>query len=211
MWMQPKNTFDRKSAKRPRPAGISHAKRKVRSCALTILIAAASQVFTISAASAEPWKKVAGWTLVGSAETGSCTMATKYTSGAYLFLSANYAREGEKAWEIFVGDKSWGVIQGDAEYPIDLYLLGTDQEPLRRVMRGQETSNANGLVASFSESSDFSSFISNGIKTASHIALVFDGKLMGAFSLNNADTAYEELLQCYDHFLSLSGLPGARS
>ncbi len=35
--------------------------------------------------------------------------------------------------------------------------------------------------------------------TGTHLSLVFDGRLMGTFSLKDAGLAYDELLNCYAH------------
>ena len=169
------------------------------------LIAATLQLLINSSALAEPLRKIGAWTVIGSAELGQCTMATKYTSGAYLILSANGTNGHDKTWEMFVSDRNWAGISEGLDSLIDVNFPGSQLTSQKLLMQTHKTSHADGLAARFSDDSEFSAFLSKGIMTGSHLALSLYGELMGAFSLKDAGFAYAELQNCYEQLVVRPG------
>jgi hypothetical protein len=170
--------------------------------ALTLLATTCALMFMTPPVAAEPWKKVANWVLVGSPKLGGCTMATKFAGGAFLSITTVAASGGEQTFELLVSDDAWGDIRDGTEYTVDVLLVGSEQGPHRRVMNGFSNFSSNYMVSNalfveFSASSEFSSFFSRGMETSSHIALYLGGRMLGIYALENANTAYEELLKCY--------------
>lgn len=161
------------------------------------IVALAVQAVATTAAFAEQWKQVGGWTIVGSAAERSCTMGTRYTSGAIMVLRLKETSEEEQDWELLVVDSALPEVEGGAAYPVDFHLLGDAPARLSREMLGYAQMGRNGLIATFSSQSELSDFIADGMSGATQIALSFDGGLMGSYSLKGANAAYAEVKKCY--------------
>ena len=166
------------------------------------MAAAVAQVTLTSAAVAEPWAKVGPWTVISLSNATGCTMGLKYSSGAVLVVSAKYSVAGDQAWEMLAADQVWQAIEKDKSYPISIHFVGSDQAAQRRELYSYKASRINGLVARFSDFSEFYSFVSNGLATGTHVAFAFDGRLMGTFALPGAAPAFDEFLKCYAEFVS---------
>lgn len=153
-------------------------------------------------AGAKPWSKVGGWTVISLDSAPGCMMGTKYASGAVLVVSAKYDRGDGPAWEMLAADRAWQHIEADRSYPVDIHLLGTGQPVQRHEMHSYKASHLSGLVAKFTDFSDFSAYLSNGLAHGTHIAFSFDGRLIGTFALGDAGGAFEDLLRCYAHVVT---------
>ncbi len=167
--------------------------------ALSLVAAACLSLAAPPAAQADPWKDIGAWKVISLSDSPGCMMGTKYSSGAVLVVSARYASNGAPSWELLAADRAWDVIEQDSSYPIDIHIPGSDQPARRHEMHSYSTTQINGLVAKFTDFDEFSAFITNGMTTGTHLSLVFDGRLMGTFSLKDAGPAYDELLNCYAH------------
>ena len=175
---------------------------------LAFLIAGGLQMTAVPHAAAEHWKKVADWVLVGSTNLGGCTMATRFSKGAFLSISTVLPGGGNQTWELLVSDKAWGALSAGERYEVDVLMVGSSQGPKRRPMLGfgdYATSSmvSNALYAEFSAPSEFATFLSRGIETSSHIAFYLEGRMLGTYALEEADTAFLELQKCYEAFSKL--------
>lgn len=169
----------------------------------TILSAVLILTFTSWPVAADPWKTVADWVLVGSAGLGGCTMATRLPGGSFISIT-KVAAHGEQRWELLISDSNWSHILDGSTYAVDVVLVGSEQGLRRRQMSGfskfpLNRKFSNALYAEFSSNSEFSSFMSKGMATGTHLALYIDSKMLGIYPLNKANMAYEELLKCYEY------------
>lgn len=158
---------------------------------------------TASSGPADVWKSDGNWIISGSPRLGGCSMATKYASGAFLSVTAVASKSGQRLWEVLASDRSWNRIQGEETYVVNVHFLGAGQTPRQLAMRGFKNAGPNSIVTNalvfeFLESSDFMTFVSEGLETGHGIAFVLDGKQLGSFGLEHANSAYHEMKECLD-------------
>lgn len=186
-----------------RCAQIRNARKSKAALLWAVAIAACLQLSTASPGQADVWKSEGNWIISGSPKLAGCSMATRYPSGAFLSITAVALNGDQRVWEMLVSESSWNEIQSAEEYAVNVHFLGVGQPQRQLAMTGFKTHGTNSVVTNalvfeFLESSDFMEFVSEGLETGKNIAFVLDGKKLGSFELEGANTAYHEMKECLD-------------